>query len=44
MKPYYCHIEEKDINYLKTTNNLIETSANKPATHEISMPFDYTKL
>lgn len=44
MKLYYCHIKERDINDLKTINNQMETSANKPINQEISILFDYIEL
>lgn len=44
MKPYYCHIKDINISYLKTTNDLAENSANRLANEEIPMLFDYLEF
>ena len=52
MKLYYCHIEEIDISYPETTNDLEEKSVDKPvdkpvdkaANKEILTPFDYLEF
>lgn len=43
MKPYHCHIENTDISYPETTNNLVENPADKLANKEIPMPLNSLK-
>ena len=43
MKPYHCHIEESDISYPETTNDLPKKPTDKLANEEIFTPLDYPK-
>lgn len=44
MKPYYCYIENININHPETTNDLVKNPKEKPINKEISMLFKYLKL
>lgn len=44
MKPYHSHIEETDITYFETTNNLAEIPVDKPANEEILMPIYHSNF
>lgn len=41
MKPYHCHIEDTDINFSETTNDLEENPIDKPTNAKIPMSLDY---
>lgn len=43
IKLYYCYIKDTSINYPKITNNLVESSINKPANKEIPILLNYLK-
>ena len=41
MKPYYYHIEDTDISYPETSNDLAENLVDKFVNEEIPTPLDY---